>query len=658
MADLGYTSSAAKYSSRGGGAHETPAAFFVRAKEEARQEGVHVPKGAIIPDGKMHRYRCDPKDTKQSCRYVAHSDGVPNIQFYDHRRSSEPVFFAKGSMPNGKDRAHIAEEAKANQAKREAEDAERHANAATEAERIWGKAGPADPNHGYLVDGHVKPHGIQQIGDELVIPIRRDGKLASLQFIDAGGDKRYLKDAQKQGGCFIVGDTEDADTICIAEGYRTAATIYEATGIPCVVAFDAGNLLPVAQALKAAFPTGVEFIVCADDDHMRPGNPGLTKAREAAAAIGAWVAKPDFGEGEHREEKATDFNDMVRLRGPASVLECLRAAEFVAGDADQGTEAKSETEASIADACREAIRQKYRFDGDPVPPLPPALIKGMLPRTGTGLLIGQSGAGKTFIMIDLALALASNGAFFGKDVRTRVGVCFITAEGANSFNRRIDAGKKHRDVNEILPIAYLPFSGDLTKDDEFKQLLAELPVIDAMFREEHGVPLGLVVLDTMSATFAMKDQNSAAEVTAVCKRLKQIGEKVNVFAFGVHHLGKDETKDAAGSFAWRANVDIMWSAIATGDRVRGKVDRREFCIAKNRDGREGPISGYDFVEIDLGVDEDGDPKISLAIEPKEAVRSKKPAKPINADEKAFADAFNECAIATPIKHRVERTARK
>ena len=191
--------------------------------------------------------------------------------------------------------------------------------------------------------------------------------------------------------------------------------------------------------------------------------------------------------------------------------------------------------------------------------------------------MGKAALGKRFMVIDLAAALATGGQFFGKKVRQRVGTCIIAAEGSGVIGRRIEACLQHRGITETLPIAHLPFSGDLNNDEEFKRLIDELPVIDEIFREEHGVPLGVVVLDTMSATFAMKSQNDAAEVTAVCKRLQQIGEAVKVFAFGTHHLGKDETRDAAGSFAWRANVDIMWSAIATGDRVRGSVTKREFC---------------------------------------------------------------------------------
>ena len=55
------------------------------------------------------------------------------------------------------------------------------------------------------------------------------------------------------------------------------------------VAFDAGNLEPVALALRAKFPH-IEITLCADNDMNTPGNPGLSRAREAAAAVGGLLA--------------------------------------------------------------------------------------------------------------------------------------------------------------------------------------------------------------------------------------------------------------------------------------------------------------------------------------------------------------------------------
>ncbi len=95
------------------------------------------------------------------------------------------------------------------------------------------------------------------------------------------------------------------------------------------VAFNAGNLLPVAQALQGKYPA-LRIIVAADDDSRTDGNPGLTKATEAAQAVGGDLSKPDFGD--HRPEKATDFNDLHQLLGLDAVKACIDGAATASTD--------------------------------------------------------------------------------------------------------------------------------------------------------------------------------------------------------------------------------------------------------------------------------------------------------------------------------------
>lgn len=92
-----------------------------------------------------------------------------------------------------------------------------------------------------------------------------------------------------------------------------------------VVAFNAGNLDPVAVTLRDELPSA-QLIFCADDDVYTPGNPRLTKATTAAArAVGGLLAVPDFGK--NRAEKATDFNDMALTVGVDSVRSCIANAK-------------------------------------------------------------------------------------------------------------------------------------------------------------------------------------------------------------------------------------------------------------------------------------------------------------------------------------------
>jgi putative DNA primase/helicase len=158
----------------------------------------------------------------------------------------------------------------------------------------------------------------------LIAPLQDiDGALRSLQYIAVDGTKLFLKGGRKKGCYFTIGEPKDAFVIC--EGYATGASIHEATGSPVIIAFDAGNLLPVARALRTKHPFAA-ITIAADDDVATDGNPGLTKAREAAAAIGASLAVPDFGG--NRPKNATDFNDLHKYAGAAAVAEQIKRAKL------------------------------------------------------------------------------------------------------------------------------------------------------------------------------------------------------------------------------------------------------------------------------------------------------------------------------------------
>jgi putative DNA primase/helicase len=172
----------------------------------------------------------------------------------------------------------------------------------------------------------VKSHGLRQ--DEkgnLLIPLHDvDGKLWSLQVIRRDGIKSIARDSRMTGNFYAMGPLETAPAVIIAEGYATGATVREATGYPVVVAFSAGNLKPVAEALRAKYLDKALYIA-ADNDHEREqqGKPnvGREKAEEAARAADAHVLLPRLEKGQ-----GTDWNDLALAAGMAEVRVQLEAA--------------------------------------------------------------------------------------------------------------------------------------------------------------------------------------------------------------------------------------------------------------------------------------------------------------------------------------------
>jgi putative DNA primase/helicase len=248
----------------------------------------------ILADGCLHR--CHIKGDKPGSKngwYVFYADDVPSGAFGSWKAGIKGTWCAKSQYDlTPSERAEHRRRMGAARKAREDEDRAIKQAAREKAATIWQASFPVPDNHPYLIKKGIKCYGLRLSKAALVIPMRDSARaLHSLQFIDAEGNKRFLSGGRKCGCYFSVGQL--TRTLCIAEGYATAASIYEATGHAVAVAFDAGNLLPVAQVLRQKFPDA-EIILCADNDTQTPGNPGLTRAREAAAAVGAFVTFPEY----------------------------------------------------------------------------------------------------------------------------------------------------------------------------------------------------------------------------------------------------------------------------------------------------------------------------------------------------------------------------
>lgn len=266
----------------------------VRQFRDAIQAAGVTPPDMIEADGKLRRFSSNGKRGDGAGWYLLFGDGIPAGCFGDWRTGFTQTWRADigRTLTPAEESAH-RDKAQAMRREREAEEARRKDEARTRAAEIWKAATPAHDDHAYLARKGIKPHGARLHKGALLIPMRADGTIYSLQFIGGDGEKRFLTGGRVAGCYFSIGKTSGAAALCITEGFATGATIHEATGYPVAVAFNAGNLLAVAKAMREKFPD-LPLILCADDDRRTPGNPGLTKATEAARAVGGLLVIPEF----------------------------------------------------------------------------------------------------------------------------------------------------------------------------------------------------------------------------------------------------------------------------------------------------------------------------------------------------------------------------
>lgn len=295
--------------------------------------------GWPIMDAKMHRVPVvGDKKGEKSGAYVGFMDGHPAGYINNYKTGYEAKW--KSNAPQQK---ISAEEL----VKLEAETAEKLAARAQAQETLyqqtadlitahWQSAKPAQ-GHPYLTAKGVKAHGLRvNIGGpltlqgseaapqrwnqtgELLIPVQDiDGKLWAAQSIDVTGRKSFPRGSKIQGGHHVIGMPQTGEKLLIAEGYATAATLHEVTGLPVVVAFHSGNLPFVAEVYREKYPEKT-ILITGDNDHHKPieKNVGRLKAEEAAQKVNGYTILPKF----EKTDAGTDWNDLLKSKCRDEVL--------------------------------------------------------------------------------------------------------------------------------------------------------------------------------------------------------------------------------------------------------------------------------------------------------------------------------------------------
>jgi len=184
----------------------------------------------------------------------------------------------------------------------------------------WESLAAAPISHPYLIRKCVSPHGIKwaESDNALKVPLYDiNGVMWNIQSIYSNGEKRFLSGARKKGCFHPIGNPASASKIIICEGWATAASIYEATGLCVVAAMDAGNIDPVAAAMIKTYAYNT-VIIAGDNDHYKPVNTGKNTAISVARKYGLLAIIPPIS-----TPGLSDFNDIRCAFGLNKVREII-----------------------------------------------------------------------------------------------------------------------------------------------------------------------------------------------------------------------------------------------------------------------------------------------------------------------------------------------
>jgi KaiC/GvpD/RAD55 family RecA-like ATPase len=388
-----------------------------------------------------------------------------------------------------------------------------------------------------------------------------DGTLSSLQYIDADGGKLYHPGGATGGRYWSVGAL-DSDLIYVAEGFATAATIHEVTGKPCVVAYSASNLVPVTGSLQASHPAA-KLVIVADNDLS---GVGQRYGEQAAAKHGARLILVPIP-GDANDYRAAG-HDLAALLNPPIDQWLIPADDFSAQPAP--------------------IRW---------------LVKGWLQDRALIMVHGPSGGGKTFVVLDWVLTMAS-GANVWNGMKVRPGpVVYLAGEGHQGLRGRVAAWKQHHGVPRL--DMWLSKGGcDLNTREGLRR------VVDAV--RELAVTPSVIVVDTLHR-FLNGDENKAQDAKTMLDACAELMAAFDCAVILVHHTGvSDEAQHRArGSSAWRGALDIEISVVpgnAKGDPiqiVQRKSKDAELSDDLTAELMSVPITGW--------LDEDGEQVCSAVV---------------------------------------------
>jgi hypothetical protein len=280
------------------------------------------------------------------------------------------------------------------------------------------------------------------------------------------------------------------------------------------------------------------------------------------------------------------------------------------------------------------------------------LVEGLLPEIGTALVSGQWGTYKTFVVVDLAVALMAGQAFAGRVVNRRCGVLFIAAEGAYEIPLRLQCAyeEKYPEANSALPFAMADECPRVLDRDTLPILRETAAAASEHMRAHHGVELGLIVVDTMAAAAGFNDENDNAEAQRAMNVFTALSRQFRCLVIPVDHFGKLAETGTRGGSAKEASVDAVLAVLGDKD-LSGNVTNPRMAVRKVRGAPTGKEIPFAVRVVNAGVGPDGDAETTLVIDwYPEAAAAKPPREKWPPSVRVLRDAILEALdAAVPLK---------
>lgn len=226
-------------------------------------------------------------------------------------------------------------------------------------------------------------------------------------------------------------------------------------------------------------------------------------------------------------------------------------------------------------------------------------IKGVMPKADIGMIFGESGSGKSFLALDMAMAIAEGKPWRNLKV-TQGSIAYVAAEGASGFRKRLNAyAHKHNVDLGFVPLYVIDRCPDFLGNSIDDELIIENV-------NSHG-GIKIIIIDTLARVSAGANENSSDDMGRIISRCGYIAHMTGAMVVLIHHSGKDATKGARGWSGLKAAMDFEIE-------VTRKDELRTARLTKQKDGEDGQAFAFNLKVVEIGYDDDDDLITSCVVE--------------------------------------------
>ena len=231
----------------------------------------------------------------------------------------------------------------------------------------------------------------------------------------------------------------------------------------------------------------------------------------------------------------------------------------------------------------ELIHASKIADRDP----PEWIVEQLVPQADFAMMFGNSGAGKSFLALDLALSIATGHPWFNRPVK-KGPIVWIAAEAAGSMRNRLRAYAQAHGVElETTDLWVVEHTLSLMSNEEAQVLIEVL---------QEKQPL-MVVIDTLAAASGGANENSGEDMNQVLANCRKLHEVTGALVMLVHHSGKDASRGARGWSGIRAAMDAEFEVTYSEDSPI-----RAVTVTKQRDASDQLRLPFKLLTVPLDFD--------------------------------------------------------